>query len=64
MQAFHVSILLLLSTFSALSLVGCDKKDGAKLQVGIKHRPETCPIKAKKGDKLEMHYKVQSSDPE
>ncbi|XP_062502720.1 peptidyl-prolyl cis-trans isomerase FKBP2-like [Corticium candelabrum] len=30
-------------------------KDG-KLRIGVKKRPESCSVKAKKGDSLTMHY--------
>ncbi|XP_071441211.1 peptidyl-prolyl cis-trans isomerase FKBP2 [Hetaerina americana] len=34
-----------------------DEKSGkAKLQIGIKKRADTCPIKSKNGDFLHMHY--------
>ena len=29
-----------------------------KLQIGVKKRPEECPIKTKPGDKVHMHYTV------
>ncbi|KAL7411203.1 hypothetical protein BDY24DRAFT_397046 [Mrakia frigida] len=27
-----------------------------KLQIGVKYKPEVCPIQSRKGDKLSMHY--------
>lgn len=30
----------------------------AKLRIGVKHRPDDCPRRSKKGDKLSMHYTV------
>lgn len=35
--------------------------DVTRLQVGIKHRPETCDRKAAKGDMLEVHYTVRNT---
>ncbi|XP_035684684.1 peptidyl-prolyl cis-trans isomerase FKBP2-like [Branchiostoma floridae] len=33
-----------------------------KVQIGIKKRAETCPIKSKKGDTLHMHYTGKLED--
>lgn len=37
-----------------------DKKK--KLQIGVKKRVENCPMKSRKGDTLDMHYTVSSSE--
>ncbi|OCF35181.1 FK506-binding protein 2 [Kwoniella heveanensis CBS 569] len=47
--------LLLLSLLVSLALVLATKTDD-KLQIGIKYKPEECPLKTRNGDKLSMHY--------
>lgn len=46
---------------------GESEGEAKKLQIGVKKRPEECPIKTKPGDRVHMHYKVkgwqQSSQP-
>ena len=37
---------------------GESEGEARKLQIGVKKRPEECPIKSKPGDKVQMHYKV------
>lgn len=32
------------------------KEPPTSLQIGVKHRPTSCPIKSQVGDKLAMHY--------
>ncbi|WWC65780.1 FK506-binding protein 2 [Kwoniella dejecticola CBS 10117] len=48
---------LLFALLLSLALVFA-AKSGAndQLQIGIKYKPEECPIKSRKGDKLSMHY--------
>ena len=36
--------------------------NGDGLQIGVKHRPETCEARTKAGDRLSMHYTVRYSD--
>ncbi|WVF68468.1 FK506-binding protein 2 [Kwoniella sp. CBS 6097] len=48
--------LLLLGLLLSLALVSAVKGGHDKLQIGIKHKPEECPIKTRNGDKLSMHY--------
>lgn len=40
---------------------GGDRDTRNKLQIGIKKRVENCSIRSKKGDFLQMHYKVSNS---
>lgn len=55
----------LLAVFVCIVLVSLcpEGSDGEakKLQIGVKKRPEECPIKTKPGDKVHMHYKVGQS---
>ncbi|WVW86972.1 FK506-binding protein 2 [Kwoniella bestiolae CBS 10118] len=50
---------LLLALLVSLALVLAASGTGKakdQLQIGIKYKPEECPIKSRKGDKLSMHY--------
>ena len=38
---------------------GESEGEAKKLQIGVKKRPEECPIKTKPGDRVHMHYKVK-----
>ena len=51
-------LLLVIALFASLVNVHhCAKYDNIKnLQVGIKHRPETCDRKVKDGDTIKVHY--------
>ena len=52
---------LILSLAIIVSITSCilAAEEGAKkLQIGVKKRPEECPIKTKPGDKVHMHYTV------
>lgn len=44
---------ILLALFASLALVSA-KSPG--LQIGVKHKPDSCPIKSRKGDKLSMQW--------
>ncbi|KAI9010031.1 hypothetical protein DFJ74DRAFT_685668 [Hyaloraphidium curvatum] len=50
--------LLLLALFAALAfaLPALAKEAPTKLQIGVKHKPESCERKSKNGDRLKMHY--------
>ncbi|KAK9944700.1 hypothetical protein M0R45_010256 [Rubus argutus] len=51
-------ILPLLST-----LVFAEKVADVKtLQIGVKYKPETCELKARKGDKVRVHYRGKLTD--
>ncbi|KAK1923562.1 FK506-binding protein 2 [Papiliotrema laurentii] len=43
--------LALLATLALVSAAASDK-----LQVGVKYKPDDCPIKSRNGDRLSMHY--------
>ncbi len=42
-----------------LAAIVCLSEGVDKLQIGVKKRPEECPTRTKKGDKLSMHYTVR-----
>lgn len=44
---------ILLALFASLALVSAKS---AGLQIGVKYKPDSCPIKSRKGDKLSMQY--------
>lgn len=44
---------ILFALFASLALVSAKS---AGLQIGVKHKPDSCPIKSRKGDKLSMQY--------
>ncbi|KAK4689425.1 FK506-binding protein 2, partial [Tremellales sp. Uapishka_1] len=46
---------LLCALLASIALVAASKASD-QLQVGVKYKPEECPIKTRKGDKLSMHY--------
>ena len=57
MKTSHIFIQCILFLFH--SFVQGQKGDlpsDAPLRVGVKYRPETCPRKTTKGDKVSMHY--------
>lgn len=55
-------MLLRLVVFVCIVLVALcpelSEGEAKRLQIGVKKRPEECPIKSKPGDKVHMHYKV------
>ena len=53
------SFLIFIATFSFVSAKECEGENlppNEKLRVGVRSRPDSCPIKTQKGDKLSMHY--------
>ena len=51
--------LLLLWSIVSVDAKACQGENLAKdaaLRIGVKHRPDTCDVKSKPGDKLSMHY--------
>ncbi|ORX37766.1 hypothetical protein BD324DRAFT_398010 [Kockovaella imperatae] len=48
------SILSVLSLSLLTSFASASAAD--QLQIGVKYKPDDCPIKTRKGDKLSMHY--------
>ncbi|GAB4830301.1 hypothetical protein Ancab_019939 [Ancistrocladus abbreviatus] len=59
-MAKAISILLLL----AVATLVYAKKSGdvTELQIGVKHKPNTCDIQAHKGDKVKVHYRGSLTD--
>jgi len=51
-----VIVLITLSFVSAKECQGENLPPNEKLRVGVRSRPDSCPMKAQKGDKLSMHY--------
>ncbi|CAM8888314.1 unnamed protein product [Rhodiola kirilowii] len=37
-------------------------KDVTELQIGVKYKPESCEIRAHKGDRVKVHYRGQLTD--
>jgi len=54
MQSLKV---LIITCLLFLALVSA-RAPPTKLQVGVKHRPETCERKTRNGDRLAMHCKI------
>jgi FK506-binding protein 2 len=58
--------LLLVVAAAALLLVvaASAKKSGdvTELQIGVKHKPESCSIQAHKGDRVKVHYRGKLTD--
>ncbi|ORY34778.1 hypothetical protein BCR39DRAFT_514648 [Naematelia encephala] len=40
----------------SLAVVVAKTASNEQLQIGVKYKPEECPIKSRKGDRLSMHY--------
>lgn len=45
-----------LSLLASLALAASSGKAASQLQVGVKYKPENCPLKTRKGDKLSMQW--------
>uniref|UniRef100_A0A0F7CZ39 peptidylprolyl isomerase n=1 Tax=Francoa sonchifolia TaxID=23250 RepID=A0A0F7CZ39_9ROSI len=60
-SAMKAASFLLLLLLPALVF---SKKSGdvTELQIGVKHKPESCPIQAHKGDKIKVHYQGKLTD--
>ncbi|XP_031474355.1 peptidyl-prolyl cis-trans isomerase FKBP15-1-like [Nymphaea colorata] len=57
------SFLPLLTVALVLTAVVAKKSgDVTELQIGVKHKPETCDIQAHKGDKIKVHYRGSLTD--
>ncbi|WWC92764.1 FK506-binding protein 2 [Kwoniella dendrophila CBS 6074] len=51
---YNPKALLIALLFSLALVIASKAKD--QLQIGVKYKPEECPLKTRKGDKLSMHY--------
>lgn len=52
-------LLFVLIFMSIIShVVVADSDTPKKLLIGVKKRPDDCPVKSRKGDMLHMHYTV------
>ncbi|XP_002534360.3 peptidyl-prolyl cis-trans isomerase FKBP15-1 [Ricinus communis] len=60
MKISSASIFLFLVLFGLVSA----KKSGdvTELQIGVKHRPESCELQAHKGDRIKVHYRGKLTD--
>ncbi|WVZ67694.1 hypothetical protein U9M48_016738 [Paspalum notatum var. saurae] len=49
---------------AAILLTASAKKsaDVTELQIGVKHKPESCSLQAHKGDKIKVHYRGTLTD--
>uniref|UniRef100_A0A0F7CZ38 peptidylprolyl isomerase n=1 Tax=Apostasia odorata TaxID=280455 RepID=A0A0F7CZ38_9ASPA len=57
-------ILICVAFFAVLLLFVSAKNSGdvTELQIGVKHKPDTCSIQAHKGDKVKVHYHGKLTD--
>ncbi|PKA54872.1 Peptidyl-prolyl cis-trans isomerase FKBP15-2 [Apostasia shenzhenica] len=57
-------ILICVAFFAVLLLFVSAKNSGdvTELQIGVKHKPDTCSIQAHKGDKVKVHYRGKLTD--
>uniref|UniRef100_A0A161Y3W5 peptidylprolyl isomerase n=1 Tax=Daucus carota subsp. sativus TaxID=79200 RepID=A0A161Y3W5_DAUCS len=55
-------LLLLLAIATTLSVYAAKSKDVTELQIGVKFKPQSCDIKAHKGDKIGVHYRGKLTD--
>jgi len=47
---------LLIALFASIALVLASTKSAEQLQIGVKYKPDECPLKTRKGDKLSMQW--------
>lgn len=40
----------------ALVALAATEKSASQLQIGVKYKPDDCPLKTRKGDKLSMQW--------
>lgn len=52
------TLLLIFVTLASAKKSG----DVTELQIGVKHKPESCDIQAHKGDKIKVHYRGKLTD--
>ncbi|PWY99952.1 hypothetical protein BCV70DRAFT_231650 [Testicularia cyperi] len=52
---FSTSLVAALGVVAASSVLAAKEKP-TSLQIGVKHRPESCDLKSQAGDTLSMHY--------
>ncbi|KAG2672612.1 hypothetical protein I3843_13G043100 [Carya illinoinensis] len=57
LKASPIFFLLLIST-----LVSAKSKDVSELQIGVKYKPDSCDIQARKGDRIKVHYRGTLTD--
>ncbi|KAJ8748149.1 hypothetical protein K2173_000557 [Erythroxylum novogranatense] len=57
-KAASIFLLLALATFGSANKSG----DVKELQIGVKHKPESCDVKAHKGDRIKVHYRGKLTD--
>eukprot|EP01094_Clydonella_sp_ATCC50884_P009000 TRINITY_DN18538_c0_g1_i1.p2 TRINITY_DN18538_c0_g1~~TRINITY_DN18538_c0_g1_i1.p2 ORF type:complete len:134 (+),score=45.85 TRINITY_DN18538_c0_g1_i1:213-614(+) len=55
-------LLLALALALCAAALASDSSDFAKLQIGVKSRPDECTRKSKSGDTLSMHYTGKLTD--
>lgn len=53
---------LCLALIAFSTLAAAKDKDVTKLQIGVKHKPDVCTVKAKSGDKVAVHYTGSLTD--
>ncbi|CAL8256906.1 unnamed protein product [Merluccius merluccius] len=58
----RVCLLLAVALVSALPAPGGGAADKKKLQIGIKKRVDSCSVRSRKGDVLNMHYTGRLED--
>ncbi|KAL6217792.1 PREDICTED: peptidyl-prolyl cis-trans isomerase FKBP15-1 [Fragaria vesca subsp. vesca] len=61
MRMKAATIILILPLLSFLAFAG-KVADVKTLQIGVKYKPKTCELKARKGDKVRVHYRGKLTD--
>ncbi|XP_050364023.1 peptidyl-prolyl cis-trans isomerase FKBP15-1-like [Argentina anserina] len=62
MRMRAATILLILPLFLSTLALAAKVADVKTLQIGVKYKPETCEVKARKGDKVRVHYRGKLTD--
>ncbi|XP_065873112.1 peptidyl-prolyl cis-trans isomerase FKBP15-1 [Euphorbia lathyris] len=55
-----IAVFLFLALFSLV--IAKKSGDVTQLQIGVKHKPESCEIQAHKGDRIKVHYRGKLTD--
>ncbi|WVR08099.1 FK506-binding protein 2 [Kwoniella sp. DSM 27419] len=53
---YHPKTLLFALLLSLSLILAAKSKASEQLQIGVKYKPDECPLKTRNGDKLSMHY--------
>ncbi|XP_043708411.1 peptidyl-prolyl cis-trans isomerase FKBP15-1-like [Telopea speciosissima] len=62
-RCFLMTASVLIPLLLYISSASADKSgDVTELQIGVKHKPESCDIQAHKGDRIKVHYRGKLTD--